>query len=113
MGRYRWSSHQGYLGRKKGPEWFNTEELLSWFRRGSRGVREYQEHMHGQIEEEVEELKQLLTKYEREKDSLRIARCQLKAMTDRYNQCQERTNRLSARFVELRRGLTLPIEDIQ
>ncbi len=41
MDRYRWSSHQGYLDRKKGQEWLNTEELLSRFSRGSRGVREY------------------------------------------------------------------------
>ncbi|MDP6561002.1 MAG: hypothetical protein QF619_12940, partial [Candidatus Binatia bacterium] len=55
MDRYHGSSHQGYLDRKKGPEWLSTEELLSRFRRESRGVREYQEYMHGQIEEEVEE----------------------------------------------------------
>ncbi len=53
MDRYRWSSHQGYLDRKKGPEWLSTEELLSRFRRGSRGAREYQEYLHGQIEEIV------------------------------------------------------------
>ena len=55
MDRYRWSSHQEYRERKKRPEWLNTEELLSRFSRGRRGVREYQEYMHGQIEEEVEE----------------------------------------------------------
>lgn len=47
MDRYRWSRHQEYLERKKRPEWLNTEELLSRFSRGRRGVREYQEYMHG------------------------------------------------------------------
>lgn len=55
MDRYRWSSHQEYLERKKTPQWLNTKELLSRFSRGRRGIREYQEYMHGQIEKEIEE----------------------------------------------------------
>ncbi len=49
MDRYRWSSHQGYLYKRKRPEWLNTEFVLSRFSR----LRDYQEFMHCEIEKEV------------------------------------------------------------
>lgn len=52
---YRWSSHQAYLNGKKGPDWLNSEALLSRFSRGRRGLREYQEYMHAPLEKEIEE----------------------------------------------------------
>ncbi len=49
MDRYRWSSHQGYLYKRKRPEWLNTEFVLSRFSR----LRDYQEFMHCEIENVV------------------------------------------------------------
>ncbi len=55
MDHYRWSSHQGYVDRKKGPDWLNTETLLSRFSRGRMGLGEYQEYMHAPLEKEIAE----------------------------------------------------------
>ena len=49
MDRYRWSSHRGYLSKSECPVWLNTRSVLSRFR----GVREYREFMHSEIEKEV------------------------------------------------------------
>lgn len=52
---YRWSSHASYLNPKRGPEWLDTEVLLSRFGRGRSGLKEYQRFMHSGLEREVEE----------------------------------------------------------
>jgi putative transposase len=49
--RYRWSSHWGYLNKKKCAEWLDTRSVIS--RLG--GLKAYQRFMHEEIEEEVEE----------------------------------------------------------
>ena len=52
---YRWSSHFGYLNKKRCPQWLNTETILSRFGRGRHGLMEYQGFMHSKIEQEVRE----------------------------------------------------------
>ena len=49
MDRYRWSSHRGYVSKNERPAWLNTRSVLSRFR----GVREYREYMHSEMEKEV------------------------------------------------------------
>ncbi|OGP97072.1 MAG: hypothetical protein A2W10_00635 [Deltaproteobacteria bacterium RBG_16_55_12] len=49
MGRYRWSSHRGYLYQSERPQWLNTRSVLSRFGR----LREYREFMHSEMEKEV------------------------------------------------------------
>ncbi len=51
MDRYRWSSQRAYLQKGVGPGWLNTESVMSRFR----GLRQYQEYMHGEMEREIRE----------------------------------------------------------
>lgn len=51
MDRYRWSSQRGYVHKGRGPAWLNTDSVMSRFR----GIRQYQEFMHGEVEREVRE----------------------------------------------------------
>lgn len=53
--RYRWSSHWGYLKKRKAPEWLNTELVLSQFDRGRKSLLEYQKFMHSKIEQKIQE----------------------------------------------------------
>jgi REP element-mobilizing transposase RayT len=55
MNRYRWSSHRGYLDRKKCPDWLDTETLLARFGKGWRGFKGYQAFMRSGVEEELRE----------------------------------------------------------
>src|SRR3972149_314837 len=55
IGRYRWSSHYGYLNKREGPEWLNTAPLLARFGRGRSALIEYQSFMHSKVEKEIEE----------------------------------------------------------
>ncbi|MFQ5853829.1 MAG: hypothetical protein ACE5JU_24995 [Candidatus Binatia bacterium] len=52
---YRWSSHYGYLNKRKAPKWLNTESILSRFGRSRNGLLEYQKFMHSEIEQEIQE----------------------------------------------------------
>jgi len=54
IGRYRWSSHWGYLNNKQCPDWLDTRSVMSRFG----GLKEYQGFMHEEIEEEIEEFYQ-------------------------------------------------------
>ena len=42
-------SHRGYVSKNERPAWLNTRSVLSRFR----GVREYREYMHSEMEKEV------------------------------------------------------------
>ena len=52
---YRWSSHCGYLKKRKAPEWLSTESVLSRFGRGRNGLLEYQRFMHSKVEQKIQE----------------------------------------------------------
>ena len=58
MSRYRWSSHLGYLDKKKCPPWLNTESLLSRFGRGRHALEAYRGFMEGEVEKELREFYQ-------------------------------------------------------
>jgi REP element-mobilizing transposase RayT len=49
--RYRWSSHGGYLNKKRCPNWLNTDSVMSRFA----GLKDYQKFMRSDIEEEIED----------------------------------------------------------
>ena len=53
IGRYRWSSHRGYLDKKRCPAWLDTEAMLSRFGQGRSGLKEYQRFMHSGVEQEL------------------------------------------------------------
>lgn len=53
--RCRWSSHYGYLNKKKAPAWLDTDSILARFGRGRRGLREYQSFMRSKVEKEIQE----------------------------------------------------------
>ncbi len=55
MDHYRWSSHYGYLNKRKAPEWLNTDSILSRFGQGRRGLMQYQTFMHSKVEKEIQE----------------------------------------------------------
>ncbi|MFQ5683981.1 MAG: transposase [Candidatus Binatia bacterium] len=55
MDHYRWSSHYGYLAKRKAPEWLNTDSILSRFGQGRRGLMQYQSFMHSKVEKEIQE----------------------------------------------------------
>jgi REP element-mobilizing transposase RayT len=55
MDQYRWSSHYGYLNKRKAPKWLNTEAILSRFGRGRTGLMHYRSFMHGEVEKEIQE----------------------------------------------------------
>lgn len=55
ISQYRWSSHRGYLDKKRCPDWLDTEILLARFEKGSRGVKEYESFMRSGVEKEMRE----------------------------------------------------------
>ena len=55
MSRYRWSSHLGYLDKKRRPEWLNTDCLLSRFGKGHQRLKAYRRFMEGELEKELTE----------------------------------------------------------
>ena len=55
ISQYKWSSHRGYLDKKRCPDWLDTEALLARFGTGSRGVKEYESFMHSRVERELRE----------------------------------------------------------
>jgi REP element-mobilizing transposase RayT len=55
IGEYKWSSHRGYLDRRKSPDWLDTETLLARFGKGRRGVKEYEAFMGCRVEKELRE----------------------------------------------------------
>jgi hypothetical protein len=58
MSEYRWSSHRGYLDKKRCVAWLNTESLLSRFGQGRQGVEGYRRFMEGEVEKELREFYQ-------------------------------------------------------
>ena len=52
---YRWSSHDGYLNKHTRPEWLKTDLIVSHFARSRRGLLAYQQFMHAQVEQELQE----------------------------------------------------------
>jgi REP element-mobilizing transposase RayT len=55
ISQYRWSSHRGYLDKKRCPDWLDIETLLARFGKGSRGVKEYESFMRCRVERELRE----------------------------------------------------------
>ncbi len=53
--QYRWSSHYGYLNKRRCPKWLHTQTILSRFGGGRQGLMGYREFMHSKIEREVKE----------------------------------------------------------
>jgi len=55
INQYKWSSHRGYLDKKKCPDWLDTEALLARFGKGRHRVKQYQDFMHSRVEKELRE----------------------------------------------------------
>lgn len=55
INQYPWSSHRGYLDRKRSPDWLDTETLLARFGGGRRRVKEYQDYMDCGVGEQLQE----------------------------------------------------------